>query len=289
MKHLIFPALLCCLIFVGCKKNKPGNLRQKIHVTNQENSQRKSGNDLRHDHLGDFITTLTPSSFVGTLYAVRFVNDNLEAHLADMLTLVQADPANGIQPLLADFSQNATISVVPVLNGLNTITSNADGNGSYFKEPTTFRLLWLSMDIRQTILLPDAYANVRLKQFGFDSQQGNVLTTDLTYLNQRLGDSNLNSNGLTIYFGMTDSTYFSNAPMMGSPAMKHIRSANYREWVMNPPPPEGTKTYVSTIGFSNDNIIHLYAGADNEPYTEDDAVVLEPNFWDRIYVNVKEE
>jgi len=35
-----------------------------------------------------------------------------------------------------------------------------------------------------------------------------------------------------------------------------------------------------------ENIIHVYAGADNIPYTSDDVIVFEPKFWERIYVDV---
>lgn len=46
------------------------------------------------------------------------------------------------------------------------------------------------------------------------------------------------------------------------------------------------KTILSTIGFIIDDIIHVYAGQDNIPYTSDDVIVLEPKYWERMYIDV---
>jgi hypothetical protein len=70
------------------------------------------------------------------------------------------------------------------------------------------------------------------------------------------------------------------------PPTYQIKSSKFNEWTLTPPLPEQTKTIVSTLGFNNDNIIHVYAGADNIPYTSDDVIVLEPKYWERIYSSV---
>jgi hypothetical protein len=295
MKHLTI-LLICTLLLVGCKKEKYGNVHQQIRATSSQLSEKvtplKGAQELKYSQFGDFITSLTPSGFVGDLYAARFVTDSIVSNDVNMMTLAIADLQNGIDPLSADFSNNATIPVIPVLNGVNTIVTNEDGQGTFFKEDVTFKMLWLGMELKLTVTLPEAYTDVSLNQFqgisDHSEKQGNVLTTSLGPLNQILGIPALNSNGLTIYFGMTDNTFFSDGSMMGNAPGVFIRSANYTEWTMIPPLPEETKTYVSTIWFVNDNIIHIYAGADNIPYTEDDIIVLEPEFWERIYINVSE-
>ncbi|MFO7657086.1 MAG: hypothetical protein R6W78_08465 [Bacteroidales bacterium] len=55
---------------------------------------------------------------------------------------------------------------------------------------------------------------------------------------------------------------------------------------MTPPLGVKTKTVVSTLGFIIDEIIHVYAGIDNNPYTDNDVIVFEPKFWERIDVDV---
>lgn len=57
---------------------------------------------------------------------------------------------------------------------------------------------------------------------------------------------------------------------------------------MVPPLPGETKTYITAIGFINDDIIQIYAVADNIPYTSDDIIVFEPFFWEKIFVDVAE-
>jgi hypothetical protein len=39
--------------------------------------------------------------------------------------------------------------------------------------------------------------------------------------------------------------------------------------------------------FDTHNLIQIYAGEDNIPYTSDDVFIYAPNFWERIQVSVK--
>ena len=48
------------------------------------------------------------------------------------------------------------------------------------------------------------------------------------------------------------------------------------------------KYFAKAFKITNENIIQIYAGADNIPYTSDDIIVMEPKFWERIYVDVTE-
>lgn len=47
-------------------------------------------------------------------------------------------------------------------------------------------------------------------------------------------------------------------------------------------------TIISTLGFSNTNILQLYAGKYNIAFASDDIVVLEPHFWKIMYVQVNQ-
>lgn len=48
--------------------------------------------------------------------------------------------------------------------------------------------------------------------------------------------------------------------------------------------PEGFVFLQVTFIYDISNIVQLYAGPDNIPYTEDDKVILAPNFWERLAV-----
>jgi hypothetical protein len=43
----------------------------------------------------------------------------------------------------------------------------------------------------------------------------------------------------------------------------------------------------SIISFDTENLIHVYAGMDNKPYTTDDIFVYAPNYWERLHVKLE--
>lgn len=287
MKYLLF-IMVGIFLFSGCKKDKYGNTKLAIRVTtdsyygNQKSLQK--GNEDRYTQFGDFITSVTPSSFIGELTAVRFHDDTIYGNLGGyFMTLAGLSVGN----ITVDFSNNATISVIPVLNG--DFISTENGPGSHFREDVTFRFLWVGMGLTQVIELPEEYTNIQLDQFyELSEKSGNILTTELRPLYEPIYELSQLNNSIQVFFGMTDSIYITQGTILDGPLQYYIRSSNLTEWTMTPPLPDQTKTYISTIGFPNDNIIHIYAGADNIPYTSDDIIVLEPNFWERIYVVVDE-
>jgi len=286
---LIF--LLIVLLFAGCKKEKYGNLKQQIKLTtaqqNRSGKSMKSTQELRYTQFGDFITSITPSSFIGEFdwFAYYYMNAN-----EDYMTLIDLTHNEG---LTADFSNNATIPVIPMLGG--SVYENADGEGEYFKHDVTFKKLVIQMNLKQVIELPSEYSDVHLIQFDIDGgsfaqQNGNILTTEIYPLNQAVEELKVFYPSIWMVFGGTDSTYIDSCQIIEGLNMfptYQIKSNKFTEWTLTPPLPEQTKTIVSTLGFNNDNIIHIYAGADNIPYTSDDVIVLEPNFWERIYSEVE--
>jgi hypothetical protein len=56
--------------------------------------------------------------------------------------------------------------------------------------------------------------------------------------------------------------------------------------LIRPEPGESIEMY-STISFNTDNLIQVYAGADNIPYTQDDVFVYAPNYWERLGVKIE--
>jgi hypothetical protein len=290
----IFIGLMCILLLVGCKKEKYGSVKQEIKCTSEElvpksNVLLKSSENLRYYHFGDFITSLTPQSLIGELSVVRFHAENDD--FSSKMTLVMRQLNMGEEPIYADFSNNSTISVVPELNG--DMIKNTDGSGGFYRNPVTFKLLWIDMGLKLTVELPEQYVNVTLNQFNYPKDKaekiGRNLTTTLTPLNQIVTELAELGHTINFVFGLSDNTYISKESFLAVPPYPHVRSSKYTPWTMSPPSEDKVVTYISTIGLVNDNIIQVYAGADNIPYTNDDIVVLEPKFWERIYVHVDEK
>lgn len=285
--------LISIFFFAGCKKEEYGNVRQQIKATTSQLKSKaelpKGTQELKYTQFGDFITSITPTSCTGELHVVRFVSDTIGYN--DMLTLVMRHPHLGEELVYADFTNNSVITLVPTINGVNTIIQNSDGQGWFFKENVTMKLLWMRMGIKQVIELPSEYTNVELSQFnGMSSQRvGNILTTGILPLNQVVAELSILGDVIEFYFGMTNNTFIDYRYWFENNVQTYaIRSSYYNEWTMTPPQADQTKTYTSTIGFINNNIIQIYAGDDNIPFTSDDIIVLEPRFWEKIYVTVNE-
>ena len=282
--------LLFVFLFAGCEDNKCGNVKQQLRLTTDQQKQSstsiKSEQELYYTQLGDFITSITPTSFIGEFdwFAYYYMNAN-----EDYMSLIDLNHNEGFS---ADFSNNSTISVIPILGG--SVYPNADGEGGYFKHDVTFKKLVIQMNLKQVIELPIEYKDIHLIQFDIDGgsfaqQNGNIITTDIYPLNQIVEELKVFYPSIWIVFGGTDNTYIDSCQIiegLSMPPTYQIKSSKFNEWTLTPPLPDQTKTVVSTLGFNNDNIIHVYAGADNIPYTSDDVIVLEPKYWERIYSNV---
>jgi hypothetical protein len=281
-------------LLAGCKKEDYGSVKQEIKCTSENLTLKsvksiKSSQELRYSQFGEYITSLTPGSFIGELGVVRFHAENDD--FSSKMTLVMRQSNSGEEPVYADFSNNSTISVVPELNG--DMMTNPDGQGGFFRNPVTFKMLWISMGLRLTMELPEEYTSVSLNQFNYPSElagkNGRSLTTTLTPLNQTVSELAELGHTINFVFGLSDNTYISKESFLAVPPYPHVRSSKYTQWTMSPPLEDKVITYVSTIGFVCDDIIQIYTGADNIPYTNDDIVVLEPKFWERIYVSVDEK
>lgn len=50
---------------------------------------------------------------------------------------------------------------------------------------------------------------------------------------------------------------------------------------------DSVKGMFSTISFDTQNLIQIYAGIDNIPYSSDDIFVYAPNYWERVIVKLE--
>ena len=133
-------------------------------------------------------------------------------------------------------------------------------------------------------------------------KQGNILKVDHSPLFAKMfyPPSVLGDVPVDFIFGNTDSTRIVylyegmsipeldaaiNGVMTG-PKNPFIWSNKYEAFKLSKPPDGETVTVNTTVSFNSINLIQVYAGADNIPYTSDDIFVYAPNFWERINVNV---
>jgi hypothetical protein len=106
-----------------------------------------------------------------------------------------------------------------------------------------------------------------------------------------------NVNGIIYFiFGNTDSTFVvnpngelvpgsseNNPIASNSGTALIIRSHKYTNMIYNAPASGETAVMNGILSFNTQNLIQVYAGADNVPYTSDDIFVYAPKFWERIY------
>ena len=269
--------LLIISLFASCAKEKYGNVRQQIKCTSeipdgkQKIKLEKRKQELRYTQFGDFVTSVTPTSFIGKLNMVRFFREN-----PDDTYIALVGGRTGQGGISTDFCINSTVSVIPEL--CCNVYQNPDGQGGYFKNDVTLEYLYVNMGLEVVLELPEEYNNV------FDT---NIITTGLSALNGPVEELREFGDDLKIHFGQTDSTFISHVNLFDTfNTGLHIRSDKFEEWTLTPPLGGKDKTILSTIGFIIDDIIHVYAGQDNIPYTSDDVIVLEPKYWERMYIDV---
>ena len=97
------------------------------------------------------------------------------------------------------------------------------------------------------------------------------------------------------FFGNSDSTYLVNQEQINHPISEEfpfgekffIRSNAFQPVTVKMPNSGQTIEMYSTIGFDSENLIQVYAGKDNVPYTQDDVFVYAPKYWERLYVNLE--
>ncbi len=98
------------------------------------------------------------------------------------------------------------------------------------------------------------------------------------------------------FFGNTESTYVFNRECAELPASEDspnggrncmIRSHQFTPLAVTMPEEDETIVMYSTVSFNTDNLIQVYAGMDNTPYTQDDVFTYAPNYWERLKVRLE--
>ena len=249
---------------------------------------------------GDYITSVSPHVFKAKFICIRYVDDLDVFNQIELINnnLPDKDPLK-----YADFTNNSSATLVPELNG------NLTNEGVAFADTVVFNYFYFRLQFfYQEIQLPEQYEGIgSLDQFGFNdaaieeeynqvysSLENNILKAryrmflyPLYEHVQRLPDA--------FVFGGTDSSYVLNLftdphdfPVNLPYDGDYIaRSKNYGPITYVPTDsPDKTTVMEATMSFNYDDLIQIYAGKDNVPYTKDDVFLYEPNFWDRFKVEV---
>lgn len=113
------------------------------------------------------------------------------------------------------------------------------------------------------------------------------------------GNANGMPTGFNVVFGETDSSYIcmyqgenlpedERFPFWNQPNRVINRSNKLNTQKVIIMPANGdTFTMYATLAFDTENLIQIYAGNDNFPYTGDDDFVYAPKFWDRIKIKLE--
>jgi len=266
----------------------------------------------RYTQFGDYITSVTPNKFLIKFLSLKLCstwenqNNNLEIIDNNKLDWTSTDR-------IADFSENSTVNIA--------ITGNIPTNLEmiylfsipmfYFQEfelPQQYsgftidmagpnNLACLSFGGSYNIDYPAANSGIG------GIKEGCIIKGSNNPLMAPIFDddwSDIILNGFpgnfpewpkTIVMGNTDSTfiYHSNGTCKDDPlgtGGKIIRSNKFNSITLKAIPEGETKTITGIMTFNTTDLIQIYAGKDNIPYTYDDVFVYAPKFWERISVSL---
>jgi hypothetical protein len=272
-----------------------------------KNSDMTGVTDERYDQFGDFIIAITPSRFVGKFLHVRYSNRVEGQPPGEEFNLDLVENHNYLDiaspTRIADFTNNASVTFIP-----QDVEVRATTELKYF--------MFIALFWYQELELPEQYAPFQGNMLQFlnlydsmaDNFDGHTMgaVKEGTFLRASheqfmapifesvwTGHDTLQPMQAQFYvFGNTDSTWvfyapqpttFSNDNPMAQSGYV-IRSNRYVPTTVTVIPEGETRTIRATMRFNTTELIHIYAGADNIPYTSDDKFVYAPRFWERIAV-----
>lgn len=301
----LFILLTITLVFTACKKDDEiGTLKHKLEFKTAP-TIRNTLSDSVYTQFGQYITSVSPSVFKAKLNFL-FYKDAWGS--AEEVMFSYVDGQNGAQnveiSVFVDFSNNQVLEIEPIIYHKGFLPEIIDL--VYF----TFGPYYLY----QEFSIPAQYDTITLNQFNAfypeslgmnqggtqyycDSVKfGTLIKTRYAPLIVPIWGSQYPS---LILFGCTDSTYIFNAAHdevqtgpdypISSGNESVIRSHKFTAEEIVMPMNDEVSTMHSTISFDTQNLIQIYAGADNIPYTSDDVFVYAPNYWERINVNLSIE
>lgn len=290
----IFCILLVMVFLASCKKDS-GTVIYKINFnTAAPTRSAELDTDILYTQFGDYITSLTPSVFIANIWTVGYVDKvfGLSDNDAQMLQYIEQntdklppdDPSR-----IVNFSNNSTITFNPVLYG------RVNNDGQFEDQQIDFQYFYfMPLYFYQEVLLPAEYDSVQLNMFSSGAIVNNILKVRHIEMFNKIFPNANTSQGFNFFFGNADSTFVvnpngetvptsDNNPISDATQNLVVRSNKYTNMVYNAPLSGETVVMNGFLSFDTGNLIQLYAGADNIPYTSDDIIVYAPKFWERIY------
>ena len=301
MKKL-FCLFIISLIFFSCKKDpvKSGKVIYEINFIDHEISsskgvtiQKKSLSSDRYTQFGDYITSITPKKFTAQIWTVGYIDGVLDrsTNNANMLQYIEQngdklspnDPSRSV-----DFSNNNIVNFSPVIYGM------LNSDGQFQAAQIDFKYFYfIPYYFYQELQLPSEYQNVTLDMFPSGSVTDNILKINHNQILQKLFPNAGTIGNLYLIFGNTDSTFVVNpngenvgfsedCPIAEPGHDLTIRSNKYINMIFKEPGEGETAVMNGILSINTQDLIQIYAGADNVPYTHDDIIVYAPRFWERI-------
>jgi hypothetical protein len=315
--------LMLIFLVTGCKKDNISNENQNNDDNNnkwgslflnmkynstversiKKSVSKKTGSDTLYTHFGDYITSISPSAFIGKFLDMRLFNFakndtiwNYGFNIIDNNT-----PIDSINRL-ANFINQSTVNFT--LNP-KIIPESEDGVFNIF--------VFIPLYFYQEFELPSQYDTIpHLENLDFGN--GNVLNNfDGHYIGgNRTGLlikggsdpfmypifdpslSGLNSQMIpkNYVFGSCDSTYICYSDIIHKKTIDNplgqygyiIRSNSFSTITLPIPTDRETTTVNGSMTFDSHDLIQIYTGVDNVPFTSDDVFIYAPNYWERLSV-----
>ena len=295
---------LFVLILASCRK-EVGMVHYKIKFTTSEidvnntkslKSTKSVSGDLYPD-FGTYITSLTPTLFTVKIWTIGYCDTLMvqNSNSAQLLQYIDQNPDH--LPMddpsrFVDFSNNITVSFNnPVVFGRlrDGILEDKSIDFKYF--------FFMPYYLYQEIPLPAEYEGVPLNSWLQQDNavvENNILKTKHSPLIRPIFPNQPPTFETYFYFGNTDSTFVvnpdheevltsvDNPVIFPSTRALIIRSNRYVSTTYHAPDAGETLTMNGIVSFNTTNLIQVYAGADNIPYTMDDVFVYAPEFWERV-------
>ena len=302
--HLFISLFLVTIMLSSCDSHRRGTVKYNIKFTTQSVMQSKTNTSLdkvksenitseRYTQFGNYITSITPYKFTALIWTIGYIDKLMErnSNSANMLQYIEqnADKLSWSDPSrIVDFSNNNVVSFNPVIYG------RVNNDKQFEDDQIDFNYFYfIPRNFYQEIQLPSSYANVHLSMFNGVIAQNNVLKIGHVEMFKKVFPNAQVESNIYFIFGNTDSTFVvnrnaefiplsANCPIAEPGPSLVIRSNKYTKMIFNSPKLGETVVMNGTVSFDTRDIIQIYAGADNIPFTSDDIFVYAPKFWERI-------
>lgn len=308
---------LIIIFLVGCSENDGGKLvcNMTYNLTNEKKASphtKAYSTSERYTQFGNYISSVTPDKFLIKFLSLKLCNtwenqnNNLEIIDNNQLDWTSTDR-------IADFSENSTVSIVidgNIQTDLEMIYLVSIPMFYYqeFELPEQYsdftinmegsnNLACLSFGGSSNIDYPAANDGIggikegRIVKGGNNPLMAPIFDENWIDVILNVFPGNFPEWPRTTVFGNTNSTfiYSSTGTSVDDPLGTGgdiIRSHKFNSITLQAIPEGETKIITGIMTFNTTDLIEIYAGKDNMPYTYDDVFVYAPKFWERISVSL---